>query len=503
MKEQNPSRKRNRWQRRIGVIWIAAVAVAGAIIPGTLAADAKSPGQPNIVLVMSDDQGWGQTGYNGHPILKTPNLDAMVAAGMRMDRFYAGAPVCSPTRAAVLTGRMPRRTGVPEHGFALRHQEITLPQILARGGYVTGHFGKWHLDGLRGPGVPILKSDRFHPGTFGFDQWLSTTNFFDLDPILSRQGEFESFDGDSSEVVVAQAVEFLKQTTSTGTPSLTVIWFGSPHSPFISEDQDRVPFEHLDRDSANQHAELVAMDRSIGTLRRAIDELGIAENTLLWFNSDNGGLGNIRPSSVGDLRGNKGKVYEGGLRVPGILQWPSVIKPGSVCRAPACVTDILPTVLDIAKLKHPDPSRPCDGISIHDWLSDPPPARTEPLVFWYRNRAALIDNQWKLVRTIGKPKRDELYRLDGPDRERNNLRTAHRDVYQRMAAQLSRQIQEFTASERGHDYPEGKVAPDHPQPRYWDEVPEYQPHLDTFSRRSDYRNWGVRAKRPWAAGIAP
>ena len=117
----------------------------------------------NFVLVMTDDQGWGQTGYYNHPVLKTPNLDKMASNGLRFDRFYAGGPVCSPTRATILTGRTHDRTGVFDHGYALRKQEKTLPEALRKAGYATGHFGKWHLCGLRGPGVPILKTDKHGP----------------------------------------------------------------------------------------------------------------------------------------------------------------------------------------------------------------------------------------------------------------------------------------------------------------------------------------------------
>ena len=126
-----------------------------------LGAAAAEP--PNIILVMADDQGWGQTGYYNHPLLKTPNLDAMAAAGLRFDRFYAGAPVCSPTRATVMTGRTNDRTGVQNHGFGLRRQERTVAQALRHAGYATGHFGKWHLNGIRGPGVPIFADDDQSP----------------------------------------------------------------------------------------------------------------------------------------------------------------------------------------------------------------------------------------------------------------------------------------------------------------------------------------------------
>ena len=158
--------------------------------------------RPNIILVMTDDQGWGQTGYMKHPVLKTPNLDEMAKNGLCFNRFYAGGPVCSPTRATVLTGRTHDRTGVYNHGYALRLQEKTLSQALEKTGYATGHFGKWHLNGLRGPGVPILKSYPNGPKDFGFQKWVSVTNFFDLNPIMSRDGNFEEFKGDSSEIII-------------------------------------------------------------------------------------------------------------------------------------------------------------------------------------------------------------------------------------------------------------------------------------------------------------
>ena len=127
---------------------------------------------------MTDDQGWGQTGYYNHPVLKTYNLDDMAKNGIRFDRFYASAPVCSPTRASVLTGRSNDRTGVLTHGYALRTQEKTIAQALKKAGYSTGHFGKWHLNGLRGPGVPILKAFNHNPGKFGFDHLVFNNKFF-------------------------------------------------------------------------------------------------------------------------------------------------------------------------------------------------------------------------------------------------------------------------------------------------------------------------------------
>ena len=188
---------------------------------------------PNVILIMTDDQGWGQTGFYNHPVLKTPNLDAMAENGIRFDRFYAAAPVCSPTRASILTGRSNDRTGVLDHGYALRNQEKTLAMALQKAGYATGHFGKWHLNGLRGPGVPILKDDRHSPGKFGFDHWLSVTNFFDINPLMSENGFFIDLKGDSSKIIVEKALEFIKEKSNQNIPFFTVIWDGSPHDPFL------------------------------------------------------------------------------------------------------------------------------------------------------------------------------------------------------------------------------------------------------------------------------
>lgn len=184
---------------------------------------------PNVVLVMADDQGWGQTGYYNHPVLKTPHLDAMAKAGLRFDRFYAGGPVCSPTRATVLTGRTHDRTGVFDHGYALRKQEKPLAVAMKKAGYATGHFGKWHLNGLRGPGVPIFGNDSHGPGGFGFDEWVSVTNFFDREPLMSRNGKFEDFMGDSSEIVVDEALKFIGAKVKAKKPFFAVLWYGTPH----------------------------------------------------------------------------------------------------------------------------------------------------------------------------------------------------------------------------------------------------------------------------------
>lgn len=444
--------------------------------------------RPHIVLVMADDMGWGQTSYREHPLLKTPNLDAMAAAGLRFERFYAGSAVCSPTRASVMTGRSPDRTGVLSFGYALRPQEKTVAQALAAAGYVTGHFGKWHLSGYSGPGVPILASDPRSPGRFGFEEWLSVTNFFDQDPQLSREGQFEEFRGDSSDVIVDEAVSFLKQYHHGEQPMFAVVWFGTPHSPFKALEADRAAFGDLNAESANHYGELVALDRSIGTLRAALRKLKIADNTLLVFSSDNGGLPKIQPGTTGGLRGHKSSVYEGGLRVPGIIEWPAVVRP-RITNYPACTTDIFPTVAEIVGLDADVFVQPVDGVSLvpvlHEELAD----RTKPLGFRYGSKAAWIDGRYKLLTTDRASGSFELYDLKSDPREQHDLASAQPQRLAKMRAAFLAWNESVEQSFAGHDYPEGRVQPADPAPRHWYEAEEYQPYLPAWRDRWEVKSY--------------
>ena len=447
---------------------------------------------PHLVFVMADDMGWGQTGYRNHPVLKTPNLDAMAEAGLRFERFYAGCPVCSPTRASVLTGRSPDRTGVLQHGYALRHQERTIAQALQAAGYVTGHFGKWHLNGLRGPGAPILRDDPYHPGKFGFEEWVSVTNFYDVDPLMSRKGEFEQFDGDSSEVAVDEAVEFLSRHRQGDRPMFAVIWFGTPHSPFKALADDRQAFETLDDESANHYGELVAMDRSIGSLRAKLREFGIAENTLLVFCSDNGGLPKIEPETVGGLRGNKGTIYEGGLRVPAVMEWPAVIQP-RITTYPACTMDLFPTVAEILNLPEGVFVEPLDGVSLKPLLTRELPRREKPIPFRFGSKAAWIDNDYKLLTNDLQRGPFELYNLADDAKEATDVSDEERERHERMKAALLNWNQSVDASFVGRDYPEQQVTPADPEPVFWTETDAYRPYLPEWQDRWEFKRYIERS----------
>ncbi len=461
------------------------IAVKPMLLAWILAASAVTATErPNIVLVMADDQGWGQVGYYGHPHLQTPHLDAMAANGLRMDRFYAGAPVCSPTRATVLTGRTNDRCGVRQHGYALRLQEKTIADAVRNAGYATGHFGKWHLNGLRGPGAPIFRDDPYHPGHFGFDDWLSVTNFFDMNPILSRQGTWEEFAGDSSEIIVQEALKFIERHARAGKPSFTVIWYGSPHSPWKASEQDQLD---LPSDAAKHHyGELVAMDRSIGTLRAKLRELGIADNTLVWFNSDNGGLArNFGPDVVGGLRGGKGTLYEGGLRVPGIVEWPAKIAP-RVTEYPACTMDIFPTLVDVLGLPEDAMLNVHDGMSLGPLFARELGERMKPIGFHYRDGAALIDNRYKIITLTRGSGKYALYDLEADFAEANELYHQKPKLAERMRKLLDEFIASVARSQTGADYPEDRVTKDGPHFRFWSQTEEYQPYLEQLLQRPEY-----------------
>jgi arylsulfatase A-like enzyme len=338
----------------------------------TLTVQAVTTAPPNIVLVMADDQGWGDMAYNGHPNVKTPNFDAMAKQAVRFDQLHSAAPVCSPTRGSVMTGRLPNRFGCFSWGQPIRPQEITIAQALKGAGYHTGHFGKWHLGSVQ-------KASSVCPGACGFKAWASAPNFFDLDPILSVNGKATQFKGDSSDVTADLAIDFIRQSVAKKEPFFTVVWFGSPHAPHHALDSDRALYESLPKAQQHFYGEITAMDRAFGKLRQTLRDLEVQKNTVLWYCSDNGALPKI--GSSGGRRGNKGTIYEGGLLVPGLFEWPTLTQEAKVITTPCVTSDIFPTLLDIANVTLKK-QHPLDGISLLPLIHGEVKTRTQPMGFW-------------------------------------------------------------------------------------------------------------------------
>ena len=456
--------------------------------------------RPNVILLMADDMGWAQTGYYGHPVMKTPNLDDMARSGLRMDRFYAGAPSCTPTRASVMTGRTNDRTGAFRVGHAINKQEKVLSTAFRDAGYSTAHFGKWHLNAVGPKGHPLPAGDPHGPGQLGFDYWLSATSGFDRPRFeLSRNGVVEQFEGDGSEVIVDEALKYIATQAAENKPVFVVIWYSAPHGPWTASDEDIEPFLGVvDRTSAHMLGEIVAIDRSIGHLRKGLKDLGIAENTLVWFTSDNGGtpdrdypancsdevdpdltseeakaLGchrGVRPDSGGHLRGFKKDFYEGGLRVPTVVEWPAGIQP-RVTNFPAGTVDIFPTMIDVAGLSPDSINEVHDGVSLAGVFESEPARRDQPLGFRASGGRMWLDNDWKLVQNVTHKSGGvsiqesfELYNVIGDPKEERDLIELYPEIAERMHRQLAAWSLSVSRSALGADYPEGKVLPSGREP---------------------------------------
>jgi len=446
-------------------VW-ALPAFALLIAEPAAVAQAVQPAQgrkPNIVLCMTDDQGWGDVSYNGLKQIQTPNLDSMAAAGVRFNRFYAQQS-CSPTRASVMTGRHPNRMGVFWPGMPLRKQEITIAQAVKTAGYVTGHFGKWHLNGVAGPGKVMPDSDPLSPRNVGFDESFSVSNYFELDWTFGRNGVPEKTTGDGSDVVVAEALKFIERNVKEDKPFFACVWFGSPHAP-----HKPLPEDLKAAGGSGYFGELVGVDRAMGTLRAGLRKFGIADTTIVWFNSDNGGwIDPAKPDAngvTGGLRGRKGDMWEGGLRVPAIIEWPARIRQPFVTDVPAGVIDIYPTIVDILKLKVPDQVEPLDGISLVPLLDGQMKERPRPMGFWQHGGAlntnsgpaAWTDNRYKLVKPAAGTW--ELYDVTSDLSEKTDLATRFPEVVERMKADLENWQQSVLRSTRGDDYKTKTAAP--------------------------------------------
>ncbi|MGE0758041.1 MAG: sulfatase [Pirellulaceae bacterium] len=520
---QSPRSRRARagspWRAARAVVLRPCVWLLLAVCPLLVVSWATAAELPNIVLLMGDDHGWEETGYNGHPHVKTPVLDEIAATGLRFDRFYAGHPSCSPTRGSFLTGRHPNRYGTFAPGWSLRPQEITLAHVLSHAGYHCGHFGKWHVG-------PVKAESPTSPGAMGFHAWVSHDNFFELNPSLSRNGgPPEVLTGESSDVVVREAIRFIDQTRRLGKPFFTIVWFGSPHEPYSGLPADLAQYDDLParypdkrvRLTSNEtggqvtrpqgevlrerYAEITAMDRAIGTLRQHLRAEGIRENTLLFYCGDNG---TSADSALGfPHRGVKGQVYEGGVLVPGLIEWPARIPSPRRTTVRATTSDLLPTLC--ALTGQPLPARPLDGIDLTPVLDQATAVRTAPLFFWsyntgrlgqakskpwiapelqqgttplaklqggkatrdfqnyhhpaitdadYLGPRAIVDGDWKLViheQRTGGPRR-ELFDLAADPAEKSNLVARQPDVAQRLEARMHAWQQSVLHSLSGADY---------------------------------------------------
>ena len=418
----------------------------------------------NVILVMSDDQGWGDVGYNGHEILKTPHLDAMAGAGLRFNRFYSSSPVCSPTRGSCLTGRHPYRYGILHANaggpkapsrYLLPKKEHTLAEVLSGRGYRTGHFGKWHLGDFEG-------KTRSAPSDHGFDEWFSTAR-----KVATLHPDAESYrhngkklegplKGDDSKIIMDKAIPFIRSAVERKKPFFAVIWFHTPHLPILASEKHRKLYPGRKDKEKHYWGALTAMDEQVGRLRATLRELGVARDTMLWFTSDNGPEGKKEgpgaPGTTGGLRGRKRSLFEGGVRVPGLLEWPARIPKARQSDVTSSTHDYFPTVLAALGIESPDPARPLDGVNLLPLIKGEDFKRGKALAFQSRAELALIVGRYKLHSKLTGKDKDKLFDLAVDPSEKKNLAAEKPELAARLRKELEQWRESTKASLAGADY---------------------------------------------------
>jgi len=387
------------------------MAVAWAALPSR-AAENKPEERPSFLVILCDDLGYGDLACYGHPTIRTPNLDRLASQGIRLTSCYSAAPVCSPSRAGLLTGRNPNRFGVydwipqgsPMH---MGTGEITLASLLKQADYATCHAGKWHCNGL------FNTPDQPQPGDQGFDHWFSTQNnaipSHENPKNFVRNGQAVGpVEGYSCQIVADEAIRWLRTGRPADKPFFQFVCFHEPHEPVASPPDLVARYaDESERNRAIYYANVSNMDVAVGRLMRTLDELGLTEQTFVLFTSDNGPetLKRYRGAvhsygSPGPLRGMKLHMYEGGIRVPGIIRWPGKARAGTVEDQPVCSVDLLPTFCAIAGVKIPS-DREIDGASLLPMFDGRPIVRQTPLFWFYclaisEPKLAIREGDWKL-----------------------------------------------------------------------------------------------------------
>lgn len=476
---------------------LLAAAVTALLCRPSLAAEKRenSENPTNVVLIMCDDLGWGDLQcFHPESPIHTPQIDAMAAAGLKWTRFYSAAPVCSPTRGSCLTGRHPFRYGIYFANTGhLRAEEITLPELLHEQGYATGHFGKWHLGTLTteipdsNRGGPRNTQHFAPPREHGYVVCLVTeAKVPTYDPLLkprnaprtawdflrdpaaavpygthywNEKGETitENMRGDDSRIIMDRALEFIDASTNQQRPFFAAIWFHAPHLPVVAGPEHVKRYADRDVYERNYYGCISALDEQVGRLRSQLRELGRSENTMIWFCSDNGpeGKAGKAPGLAGPFRGRKRSLYEGGVRVPGILEWPARVAAGGVTDFPAVTSDYLPTILDALGLEYPDDTRPLDGISLMPVIDGTLRERDQPIGFQSGKQQSLVTQQFKLY-TPNAGKTWELYNLLADPAETTDLSTRAPETRARLQQRLADWLASCKASDAGEDYDAGQ-----------------------------------------------
>jgi arylsulfatase A-like enzyme len=453
---------------RRGVLKALGLGMVSLAAPGFLKGSQRSDKtKPNFVIIFADDQGYQDVGCFGSPNIRTPNLDGMAAEGMKFTDFYSAAAICSPSRAALMTGCYPPRVGVTKVLFrrdniGLNSQEITIADILKGQGYATACVGKWHLGHL----------PEFLPTSNGFDSYFGLPYSNDMDGVKGknrnldrawREKDYSPWDVPlmrDKKIIEQPAV----QTTLTERYSDEAVRFidknkDKPFFLYMPHTMPHVPLfvsdEFYVRDVFKAYKTTIEqIDHSVGQILAALKESGVDENTLVIFTSDNGPWLSKKHhgGSALPLRDGKFSTYEGGMREPAICRWPGKIPAGKVCGEVCGTIDLLPTFAKLAGAGVPT-DRVIDGKDIWPLMAGKSGAKSPHEAYFYyrgRNLEAVRSGEWKLRR---RKKNVELYNLEADISEKNNLARGHPDIVKR----LTKTMEQFDADLKADSRPPGEV----------------------------------------------
>ena len=470
------ARFRSREGRRFIPLTAAALSLAFLSVALGISSAAQktstSNSRPNIILLLADDMGYRDPSCFGGKAVRTPNLDALAAQGVRLTRFYAASAVCTPSRAAILTGRYPLRFDIrrhfPDDESHLPRDAVTLPELLKKAGYVTGHVGKWHLGGLHL--AHIL--DRAHsipgPQQHGFDHYLSQIEEQPLRGEMARERMLYRYGGhclirdekylgpadpyydmNLTDIIATETIRLIQEFHRLGQPFYLNVCWSVPHTPYYQVPEPywtRTAAPGISKDQHRFRSMVAHMDARIGDILATLDRLGIRENTFIFFTSDNGGAWE---ADIGPFKGGKTDLHEGGIRVPAIASWPGRIPAGVVSDGFGQHVDLLPTFCEAAGVELPA-SLPLDGLSLLAQLTRGAPPPKRGTVFWQMDLYRRLQRhypkpkpyateiarrgRWKLLARDGRPV--ELIDLEADPLEDRSLLGEHPEIARQLAAEL-------------------------------------------------------------------
>jgi arylsulfatase A len=426
---------------RLLVAFCLAAFVVLSVVPAVFAQESRPP---NVVLILADDLGWGDVGFNGRKDWATPNLDRLASQGMTFRRWYTAGVTCAPSRAALMTGRYPIHCGVSANNQDLPASEVTIAEAMKSRGYATGMFGKWHHGKPRPPAKEYV-----HPMDHGFDEFFGFTSATDAHQQYPRElwdgRQQRPVDGYANILFTDRALDFLHRRKDQ--PFFLYLPYTISHFRIEAPAEDLAPFRGRFKEknadeplNATYAAMVTRLDKEVGRVLAALDELGLSQNTLVIFSSDHGATfeaGNKGTSayhrSNGPFRGQKRTLWEGGIRVPGVVRWPGQVQAGNVSDEIVHMTDVFPTVLAAAQAR-PEPAWKVDGQNLLDvWRGRAKtPQRT---LFWeWRvegyNQVAAMRGDLKLVITGNTS--PELYDVEADPGEMRSLHAEHPKVMKQL-----------------------------------------------------------------------